>query len=169
MTTTRPAKRAARPQGRTSSPERSQALTAERHYRAGHAALDGGRYEEALAAFDEALRSAPKEPAYIAHHGWALHSSDPAANRGQAIEELQAALSLDPGYSGAHYFLGRICLLDGNDTLAQGYFEAAVRADPENVEAQRYLHATLARVRAASRPPSQPEPVGRLRRLFGRG
>jgi curved DNA-binding protein CbpA/CheY-like chemotaxis protein len=156
-------------QGGTWSPDRSKALGGEQHFRTGKAALDSGRCDEAVAAFDEALRAAPMEPAYLAYHGWALHNSDREANRGQAVEELQTALSLDPGYSGAHYFLGRICLLDGNDTLAQGYFEAAVRADPENVEAQRYLHATMSRVRAATRPPSQPEPVGRLRRLFGRG
>jgi len=58
-----------------------------------------------------------------------------------------------------------------NEVVAstQGYFEAAARADPENVQAQRYLHATISRIRAASQPRTEPEKRGRLRRLFGRG
>jgi tetratricopeptide (TPR) repeat protein len=157
------------PQPTAESPERSKALGGEQQFRKGKAALEGGRSNEALAAFEEALQAAPTEPAYLAHHGWTLHSLDPKANRAKAVEELQNALSVDPSYSVAHYFLGRICLFEGNDTLAQGYFEAAVRADPENVEAQRYLHATISRIRAALQPRTEPEKRGRLRRLFGRG
>ena len=50
-----------------------QRKTAAQHARAGWEALNAGRAQEAAAAFDEALRDAPREPSVLLGAGAAAH------------------------------------------------------------------------------------------------
>jgi tetratricopeptide (TPR) repeat protein len=147
---------------------RTDALTAEEHFQAGEEALTREHHTEAVAAFGRALEAAPKEPAYLCHHGWALFLDDRAGARDQAIVELQRALSLDPSCLAGHLFLGRIHMLDGDDESALTHFEAAIRIDRRDVEARRYLHAVRSRIAKKATAEADPTVGGKLRRLLRR-
>jgi tetratricopeptide (TPR) repeat protein len=152
----------------TRGPEHAKALAGESYFQAGRVAIAAGRFDEALDAFDKALDAAPTDPSYLAHRAWTMYCSDPATNRQHAIAELNTTRSLDSSYPGVNYFLGRICLDDGANEIALGYFEMALRADPDFREAQHYMQLTKSKIFAAKRPAPVAEKPGRLSRLFRR-
>jgi len=61
----------------------------------------------------------------------------------EAIDELQAALKIKPGYADAHYNLGNALVKQGNLTNGIYHFSEALCRQPGNVKALNNLAATL--------------------------
>ena len=104
----------------------------------GEQLLVRGKAAEAQEAFAEALRSEPRNPAYLTEHLWAAHG----AGRVSANDAARHLLGLLPDYgawgrSRIHTVLGRIAKSAGREEAAFQQFEAATRCDPQAVEARR--------------------------------
>jgi CRISPR-associated protein Csy1 len=106
----------------------------------GLAAMDAGRYEEALAAFEAAVARRPSARAFN-NRGIALMALE---RRDEAAHAFGSALKLDPRYALASYNLARLAAShdpEGAFVLAQ----SAVQADPSNADAWLLLGDLLRR------------------------
>jgi tetratricopeptide (TPR) repeat protein len=115
------------------------------HNNLGTALLQGGKVEEAIGHFEQAIRLKP-DPA--AEHDYNLGSALLQAGRfHEAIRHFQHALQLKPDYSEAHNNLGDALLYMGKFPDAIGHYEQALRIKPDYPGAQNnlaWLLATLA-------------------------
>lgn len=106
--------------------------------RAAWDALNAGRLVDAAAAFDEALKAAPREPtllvgsALVAH----LQSRTDAARR-----NLIDALAIDPSLTPASLLLGEILYRSGDLDGAIGIYEQALALAPANAQLSKRLDA----------------------------
>lgn len=107
---------------------------------AGNIHIKQGRLDEALKAFDAAVRLAPGAP-------------EPHANRGVALLELgrldaalaafDKALGMRPEYAGAHFNRGNVLKAMGRHADAVAAFARAVRAQPAFAQAHVHRGQTL--------------------------
>jgi tetratricopeptide (TPR) repeat protein len=119
--------------------QRSIALApnqAESYYQIGQMALDHGDYPEAQQECRKALE-------YDSKHGGALAAMGIAAFRlkhyGEAVQSLQAAIAVAPGYQPAHYYYGLALARTGQKEASERELKVAAQmADEQNRrEAQR--------------------------------
>ena len=66
-----------------------------------------GRYDQALKAFDQALKLKPKDQALITYKGIVYYAK---GNNSQAMQLFEEALKLDPNFGRAYYQRGMIYL-----------------------------------------------------------
>jgi tetratricopeptide (TPR) repeat protein len=91
-----------------------------------------GRWDEAVAHYEEALRLAPKDANAHLNLGVVLHQQ---GRKDEAVAHYKEALRLNPKEAKAYYNLGRILLEMSKLDEAMRYFEQAVRLDPKNAQA----------------------------------
>src|SRR5262249_37576375 len=106
----------------------------------GVAAMDGGRYDEALAAFEQACALHPSAKAFN-NAGIALMALE---RRDEAARAFEKALALDARYAPASYNLARIRAPSEPDR-AFAHAQASVQADPANGDAWLLLADLLRR------------------------
>jgi len=106
----------------------------------GLAAMDAGRYEEALAAFEAAVARRPSARAFN-NWGIALMALE---RRDEAARAFESALKLDPRYALASYNLARLAASHDPDA-AFAHVQSAVQADPSNADAWLLLADLLRR------------------------
>jgi tetratricopeptide (TPR) repeat protein len=63
------------------------------------------RYDQALQAFDQALKLQPNDPALITYKGIVYYAQ---GQNGRAMKEFEAALKLNPSFGRAYYQRGMI-------------------------------------------------------------
>jgi curved DNA-binding protein CbpA len=119
--------------------ERPKAVTPaeiaqEAHVR-GLSMLEGGQFEEAVAAFHAAVHHAPNEASHHAALGRALARRSPTAR--EAIQALERAVQLAPGSASFHAELAALFLKQGLRLRAQKAAENALRLDPKEPLARR--------------------------------
>ena len=108
-------------------------------HKAAEALRKAGRYDEAMAAYRDAMRIDPDfAPAHVGM-GAALFDRQRHAD---ALESLDRAITLrmdDPTAATAHYLAGRT--LQGLERMAEAavHFETAIEHDPEHAEALDHL------------------------------
>lgn len=105
-------------------------------------AFDAGRFEEALAGYEEASRLSPVLPAALVGRGAVLGR---LARRAEACESFRRALDMEPANAEAWVNLGLVALQDGDVKEAQRAFEKAVALDASQARG----HYGLAKVAAA--------------------
>ena len=97
-----------------------------------------GRFEEARAGFEEAIRLDP-------HHAMAHQSLGAVHFRQGRLEEAMAeygeVVRLDPDYAPAHYGMGSVRSQEGRYAEAIAHFREAVRLDPDYAPAHYGLAA----------------------------
>ena len=125
--------------------------TAEVYNILGTAELSQGRVEDAVRAFEMALRLEPQSPAARRNLGQLRHEQGrallEAREFGGAAAELREAISLLPSSAAAHNDLG-VALASVNDVMAAAaQFRQAVSLDPDFEEARRNLSAAEALMR----------------------
>ena len=114
------------------------------HGNLGKALLDAGRYEEAAAAFENALQ---RDPNLLgAYSNLAIIHIDHLKQEDRAKAYLQAALERNPDYPDAHLNLGVIALNQGQHdrsqlSVAVQRFEKVLELDPKNLSAHCNLAA----------------------------
>ena len=72
---------------------------------AAHQALDGGSYQQAIAAYQAVLKRDPKNVEAITHLGVILSI---AGHDDNALEAFDKAISIDPGYAHAYWDKARV-------------------------------------------------------------
>lgn len=106
--------------------------------RAGWAALNAGRAEQAAAAFEEALKKRPTDATLLLGAGVAAHL------RGRADEARRAladALRIDPSLTSASLLLGEILYRAADLDGAVAIYQQALAAAPSNAQLARRLEA----------------------------
>ena len=85
-----------------------------------------------------------------------------------ALAQYQEILQTDPGNAAALYGAGRVAFRLGHHRMAQGYLQSAVRADPQNVQAQQLLGTDTQVLQADpfARQISDTERLQRMRSAF---
>lgn len=114
-------------------------------YRKGLRYLKQGHLPRALQAFDTASSYDPQNSLYRAEAAHLLYQVSPSTATGQAREELETALRIDPNCGLAHYYYG-LMLRDlrkvqaAKDSLRKA--ARLMKSDPRPVEALRELTGT---------------------------
>ena len=125
------------------------------------------RLEEAVAAFESALRERPdydnaKRNLVLAHMRLGDAAAESAHSVDAAVRHYEAVLAIDPQHFRAHYNLGTVLMdVPGRHTDAIAHLESAVRLQPDNVEARVNLGVTLADL-----PDRRAEAIGHLERAL---
>ncbi|HUT09936.1 MAG TPA: tetratricopeptide repeat protein [Thermoguttaceae bacterium] len=100
-----------------------------------------GEYDEAIAAYDEAIQLDPK--CAVAYHNRASMWSYKGDNA-KAIADYKQAMKLDPQYAGALYKLAHGWFNQREYEKAVTAFNEAMQLDPERADAQAYYHRGVA-------------------------
>ncbi|HYD42599.1 MAG TPA: tetratricopeptide repeat protein [Anaeromyxobacter sp.] len=116
---------------------------------------DAGEYEAELAMLDRALRNAPAESLL---HGWRADALRRSGRTAEALDELEHALHLDPGYQWGWETLRELCA-DGDPARPGRIAEAIARERPDDVQALLLL------ARSRSAPADRLAPLERALRL----
>jgi tetratricopeptide (TPR) repeat protein len=109
----------------------------------GRTAFGAGHYEEAAAAFRQAIEARPDSARARVNLGTslaALGSSEDAA------AEFERALELEPGNITAHFNLAALKIGEGADLEASRHLEVVVSRSPRDLEAHVELAGTLERL-----------------------
>ncbi len=106
----------------------------------GLAAMDAGRYEEAVAAFEAAVARRPSPRAFN-NAGIALMALE---RREEAARAFESALKLDARYALASYNLARLAV-SNDPEAAFAHLQSSVQADPSNADAWLLLADLLRR------------------------
>ena len=94
---------------------------------AGKQWLDQQRYDEAIAAYRQAVRLEPQNA--LAHYGLGVAYSRKGENE-QAIAAYREAIRLQPEHADAHYGLGVASERQGYDQVAMDAYRAVTRLRP---------------------------------------
>jgi type IV pilus biogenesis/stability protein PilW len=105
-------------------PSAKQRRGAEIHHDLAVEALRGGRAQEALREYDEALRLDPRFPEAYLGHGLVLELG--FGKLGDAEKDYRRALELRPGYPEAHNNLGQLLARTGRAEEAVKEFDTAL-------------------------------------------
>jgi tetratricopeptide (TPR) repeat protein len=109
----------------------------------GRRAYDEGRFEDAAAAFRDALDAAPDSVGARANLGLALSQLGDEAG---AAEQFEAVLRLDAGNVIAHASLGTLLVRQRRDTEAVDHLRAAFEQTPRDPNLRRQLVGALLRL-----------------------
>ena len=125
------------------------------HYNRGIALYDRGLYAEAIAEFEQVLKSVPQDDAPERKLA-SFHMCEAYVNLGlahlrrnmyhRAEEELKFALMIHPQYADLHYYLGVICYRQEGYDGAGKQFQEALAINPKFVRALMYLGITRLRM-----------------------
>jgi len=103
--------------------------------------LSAGKSSDAIKALTTAVRLDPSSANHM-YLGLALAASGEVKS---GMQELAAALELDPNNARAHVNLGSVYLQNGQEFLAKGEFEKALQIDPWFPEAHNNLGLILSK------------------------
>ena len=108
----------------------------------GGAYILAGRHEDAIPLLEAALETGPQNPMIWINLG-AAHLGNPILatreQQEQAIRAFEKSLELDPAAPSVHYNLGLIFVDRGDNDLAQAAFRHALRVNPQDRDARRWL------------------------------
>jgi tetratricopeptide (TPR) repeat protein len=134
---------------------------ADLHFLRGECYLESGEARRALAAYDEALRQDPGDPAILAARAEALFDLWEFA---EAERTAARALEIDPDLAPAHRTLALVFDRRGERRRAERHFERAHALDPETwplpVRTERREFDRMAREAIESLPPFVKERLG---------
>ncbi|HZH04009.1 MAG TPA: DnaJ domain-containing protein, partial [Myxococcaceae bacterium] len=119
----------------------SQIFQAEDSFQKGCILVKLRKFPEALALLDEAIRLNPDEGEFYAWRGFARFFTSPDKKQalGPAQQDIQISLKRNERCAPAHYFLGQLAKLTGDNAGALKHFKRTVEIQPEHTDAQREL------------------------------
>ena len=130
-----------RPHRSTSTTELHRLLEADTLARAGDVALDAGRNDDAVAAYEAATVLLPDEGELAASLAWSLFQraqNDPAV-QADALVRLHRAVTLAPRFDRGWFWLGRVLQRTGRTPEARLQFERALGCNPDHRESRQEL------------------------------
>ncbi|MEA2694585.1 MAG: hypothetical protein QOJ16_3972 [Acidobacteriota bacterium] len=102
-------------------------LDPEVQYRKGRAAMDAGKFREAVLLLEFASDCDPQNGLYRAELAWSRFQSSPGTASRQALADLDEALRIDPKCGIAVFYLGEIHRELGNFQESEGHLQRAIR------------------------------------------
>jgi hypothetical protein len=111
-------------------------------YRKGRAAMDAGKFREAVLLLEFASDCDPQNGLYRAELAWSRFQSSPTTASRQALADLAEALRIDPKCGLAVFYLGEIHRELGNFSESEGHLQRAIRMmapDRRPIEALKAL------------------------------
>jgi len=97
------------------------------------------RYDEAIAAYDKALQTAPNHPVIrLLHESLGICLAE-VGRYDEAVDQLKKAIDSKPGIAGYYYTLSDILGRSGRYEEALARFETALSLDQKNIGAYRTL------------------------------
>lgn len=117
----------------------AQILLAEELFQKGCILVKARKWPEAVKMLDDAIKANAEEPEFYAWRGYARFFANPDKKAGhlEALKDLQLALKKNERIAAAHYFLGHISKLTGDEKLALKEFKRAVEYNPDHIDAAR--------------------------------
>jgi tetratricopeptide (TPR) repeat protein len=109
----------------------------------GRLAFAAGRFNEAAAAFADAVKAAPESARALINLGSAIGM---IGDRQGAIERFEQALEIEPDNVTAHYNLGELLALEWHNVEAIHHLSRVTDQEPEDVRAHLLLASVLRRV-----------------------
>ncbi len=124
-----------------------QLLAAEDAFHKGVAFVKARRFGEAVKVLDDAITLNPREGEFYAWRGYArfFTSVDKKAALVDAMRDLHHALKLNERCAPAHYLIGQLQKLSGDNALALKHFKRCVALDADHVDAQREIRLLVGR------------------------
>ncbi|MGO8968213.1 MAG: DnaJ domain-containing protein [Myxococcaceae bacterium] len=124
-----------------------QLLAAEDTFHKGVAFIKARRFGEGVKALDDAITLNPREGEFYAWRGYArfFTSVDKKASLVDAMRDLHHALKLNERCAPAHYLIGQLHKLSGDNTMALKHFKKCVLLDGGHVDAQREIRLLVGR------------------------
>jgi hypothetical protein len=119
-------------------------LDPEVQYRKGRAAMDAGRFRDAVLLLEFASDCDPQNGLYRAELAWSRFQSSPGTASRQALADLDEALRIDPKCGLAVFYLGEIHRELGNFQESEGHLQRAIRMmapDRRPIEALKVLQS----------------------------
>jgi hypothetical protein len=119
-------------------------LDPEVQYRKGRAAMDAGKFREAVLLLEFASDCDPQNGLYRAELAWSRFQSSPGTASRQALADLDEALRIDPKCGIAVFYLGEIHRELGNFQESEGHLQRAIRMmapDRRPIEALKALQS----------------------------
>jgi DnaJ domain/Tetratricopeptide repeat len=124
-----------------------QVLAAEDTFHKGVAFIKARRFPEAVKTLDDAITLNPREGEFYAWRGYARFFTTVDKKMGlvDAMRDLHNALKLNERCAPAHYLIGQLHKLTGDNTLALKHFKKCVSLDAAHVDAQREIRLLVGR------------------------
>jgi hypothetical protein len=124
-----------------------QVLAAEETFHKGVAFVKARRFPEAVKTLDDAITLNPREGEFYAWRGYArfFTTLDKKVGLVDAMRDLHNALKLNERCAPAHYLIGQLHKLTGDNTLAMKHFKKCVNLDSSHVDAQREIRLLTGR------------------------
>jgi len=124
-----------------------QVLAAEETFHKGVAMIKARRFPEAVKALDDSITLNPREGEFYAWRGYARFFTTPDKKVAlvDAMRDLHHALKLNERCAAAHYLIGQLHKLTGDNTLALKHFKKCVQLDQGHVDAQREIRLLTGR------------------------
>jgi tetratricopeptide (TPR) repeat protein len=124
-----------------------QVLAAEDTFHKGVAFIKARRFVEAVKSLDDAITLNPREGEFYAWRGYARYFTnlDKKAALVDAMRDLHNALKLNDKCAPAHYLIGQLHKLSGDNVLALKHFKKCVSLDAAHVDAQREIRLLVGR------------------------
>jgi tetratricopeptide (TPR) repeat protein len=119
-------------------------LDPEVQYRKGRAAMDAGKFREAILLLEFASDCDPQNGLYRAELAWSRVQASPATAAPQALIDLDEALRIDPKCGLAVFYLGEIHRELGNYEASEWHLQRAIKMmapDRRPIEALKTLQA----------------------------
>ena len=135
----------------------STAREAEEHFRRGVAFCQAGKFDEAIAAWQEVLKLQPENPYALANTGIVYTEQ---ARWPQAREMFVRALKTQPDNAEAHYGLGMAEAQMGNYAGAIAAWETTLHLQPNNADARYNLALVRQRLAGENNAPPLPSVTG---------
>ena len=116
-------------------------LQAEETFNKGTSLVRARRFAEAVKTFDDAIAANPREGEFYAWRGYARFFTiqDKKVAMVEALRDLNQSIRLNERCAPAHYFIGQLYKLTGDQATALKHFKRCVALDPQHVNAQREI------------------------------
>jgi tetratricopeptide (TPR) repeat protein len=124
-----------------------QVLAAEDTFHKGVAFIKARRFVEAVKVLDDSITLNPREGEFYAWRGYARYFTnvDKKVALVDAMRDLHHALKLNDRCAPAHYLIGQLHKLSGDNPLALKHFKKCVSLDAAHVDAQREIRLLTGR------------------------
>jgi hypothetical protein len=119
----------------------AQILLAEDLFQKGCILVKARKWPEAVKMLDEAIKANAEEAEFYAWRGYAKFFANPDKKAGhlEALKDIQLTLKKNERIAPAHYFLGHISKLTGDEKTALKEFKRAVEHNPDHIDAAREI------------------------------
>jgi len=117
----------------------AQILLAEELFQKGCILVKARKWPEAVKMLDDAVKANAEEAEFYAWRGYAKFFANPDKKAGymEALKDIQLTVKKNERIASAHYFLGHISKLTGDEKLALKEFKRAVEYNPDHIDAAR--------------------------------